>query len=190
MNIKTTVINNKKKILTAGLAILVTAAAVFGTMTIVKASTSSSMKKIAQTKVPSTAAFKDIDSEHGSYELEYYDKTNNESYDVTINKKTKKVTSVERDYSGTKKTGAAASNKGLITEKKAESIVLKSLSGATVTDMELESSSTAPYYEGSATLGTTEYEFEIDAASGKITKWDKDSVDHDGEDHDDGGHDD
>jgi uncharacterized membrane protein YkoI len=99
-------------------------------------------------------------------------------------------TILKSDYHyGTRSNEAATSVSGLISEKKAESIVLKKLPGATITEIELDNDHSGQYYEGTATLGNHEYEFEIDASSGTVTKWNRCSSDHDGNGHDGDDHD-
>lgn len=267
MNIKNAVINNKKKIMITALVAVAAAVIAVASASAVNATTVKSLKKIASAYVPSTATFQEMDRERGRYELDYYDKTYNEDYTVTISKKTKKVTRVERDcencdgsatvklskaeaeaavkkefsgikkissvlekdsglyeyrveFSGSKFHGTAyvdpsngkiissdyryskrtkdaeTAGTDLISESEAESIVLKKIPGATITDIELDTHRGVKYYEGEATLSNNEYEFMINASTGEIAKWTTDTNDTDNDedyndnDHDDNDHDD
>lgn len=78
--------------------------------------------------------------------------------------------------------GGKGSGKAVISEDKAKSIVLAKIPGANFVYLNLENDDGIRIYEGKATLGQHEYEFEINAESGVIIEWDKDMIEKD--DHD------
>lgn len=61
-----------------------------------------------------------------------------------------------------------------ISEEKAKQIVRAKIPGATITQWELDRDDGREVYEGEAVHGRIEYEFTIDARTGKILEWDKD----------------
>lgn len=59
-------------------------------------------------------------------------------------------------------------------EEKAKQIVRAKIPGATITQWELDRDDGREVYEGEAVDGRIEYEFTLDARTGKILEWDKD----------------
>lgn len=102
----------------------------------------------------------------------------------------------ESDNSGSDGTATGndsnSSSSDRISVAKAKSIVLAKIPGATIKNISLEKEDGIYVYEGEATLGNYEYDFEINASSGVISGWDKDRIDtHDNDnDNDDNDEDD
>jgi len=71
---------------------------------------------------------------------------------------------------------------GVISEKEAKEIVWKKIPGAEIVELYLERDDGRQEYEGTAYLDGYEYEFEINAASGVITNWDKEVIEYDDDD--------
>lgn len=96
----------------------------------------------------------------------------------------------ESDNSGSEGTATGNdsnnSSSDRISVAKAKSIVLAKIPGATIKNINLEKEDGIYVYEGEATLGNYEYNFEINASSGVISGWDKDKIDtHDNDKDDD-----
>ena len=98
-------------------------------------------------------------------------------YDYEINANTGKILKSESEYdddyvSPTEASGAAVS------EDEARSIFAAQVEGASASDVrvKLERDDGRMIYECKLILGSTEYEGEIDAATGKILDWDVDSI--------------
>ena len=80
------------------------------------------------------------------------------------------------------KTGEATT---IISEEEAINIVLGQVPGATITKIELDWDDGIQQYEIEAVLGDTEYDFEINAATGIILSWDEEYMDSDSDYDDD-----
>lgn len=96
----------------------------------------------------------------------------------------------ESDNSGSEGTATGNdsnnSSSDRISVAKAKSIVLAKIPGATIKNINLEKEDGIYIYEGEATLGNYEYDFEINASSGVISGWDKAKIDtHDNDNDDD-----
>ena len=66
----------------------------------------------------------------------------------------------------------------------ARTLVLKKVPGATITKIELDYDDGRKIYEGEAYKDGYEYEFEINASTGKFIKWEQDwDDDHHDDDH-------
>lgn len=91
----------------------------------------------------------------------------------------------DRDIASTGQTDSLPEN-DIISEAKVKEIVLAKVPGAKIVYINLDREDGVTAYEGKATQGEFEYEFEINAASGVIIEWDKDRIDRD----DDGEYDD
>lgn len=74
---------------------------------------------------------------------------------------------------------ASSADNGLISRDKASSIALEKAGGGTVRYIKLERDDGRQVYEGEVVNGQYEYEFEIDARTGKVREWDKDRMDND-----------
>ena len=71
----------------------------------------------------------------------------------------------------------SSSGSGQISRRKARSIVLSKVPGATIIELQLERDDGIYVYEGEARKGNYEYSFEINASSGVIISWEKDYED-------------
>lgn len=68
-------------------------------------------------------------------------------------------------------TASSSSSSSAITKEQAKSLVLKKIPGATIVELSVDYDDGRKVYEGEAYLNTSEYEFEIDAATGNFIKW-------------------
>lgn len=89
-----------------------------------------------------------------------------------------KDTAQTTEPSSTTETTVAATDqqKDLITEKKAKDIALKKVAGAKeadFTEFKLDKDDGRQEYEGKLVHDGKEYEFEIDAVSGDVLKWEE-----------------
>ena len=75
--------------------------------------------------------------------------------------------------------GNSSSSQGRISYEKAQNIVLAKIPGADIRELQLERDDGIYVYEGEAILGDYEYEFEINASSGVIIKWERDRLEWD-----------
>ena len=127
-------------------------------------------KEIDQSRV-----YLDYDDGILSYDVEFY--VGNEEYDYEIDAETGKILSkdyeIERDFwnSKNKKTSAKVS------EAEAKKTALKQVNGATENDIriKLDWDDGQLIYEGDIFHNEMEYEFEINADTGKIISWESES---------------
>lgn len=129
----------------------------------------------------------EYDSDDGKsvYEVEFYTKDFKE-YDYEIDAKTGEVISFDEDAEdydkGGKNSSTAngnASSGELITVDRAKEIAVKKVPGASVTDIkkfDFDAENGRIIYEGTLVYDKTEYEFDIDAKTGEIIKWEQESV--------------
>lgn len=121
-------------------------------------------------KVPGATITKielDYDDGRKIYEGEAY--KDGYEYEFEINASTGKFIKWEQDWDD----DHHGSTSGLISAEKAEQAVLNKLPGATIRSMELDEDDGYYCYEGEAYKNGVEYEFVIDAYSGKILEWDQ-----------------
>lgn len=126
-------------------------------------------------KVPGATIVKieqDYDDGRKIYEGEAY--KGNTEYDFEIDAATGKFIKWEQDWNDDHHDDDHHNNtSGLISAEKAEQAVLNKLPGATIRSMELDEDDGYYCYEGEAYKNGVEYEFVIDAYSGKILEWDQ-----------------
>lgn len=77
---------------------------------------------------------------------------------------------------------SSSSKDNLISESEAKDVVTTKIPGAEFVEFYLERDDGIYQYEGTAHLDGYEYEFEINAASGIITSWDKERIEYDDRD--------
>lgn len=126
-------------------------------------------------KVPGATITKieqDYDDGRKIYEGEAY--KDGYEYEFEINASTGKFIKWEQDWDDDHHDDDHhGSTSGLISAEKAEQAVLNKLPGATIRSMELDEDDGYYCYEGEAYKNGVEYEFVIDAYSGKILEWDQ-----------------
>lgn len=126
-------------------------------------------------KVPGATIVKieqDYDDGRKIYEGEAY--KGSTEYDFEIDAATGKFIKWEQDWNDDHHDDDHHNNtSGLISAEKAEQAVLNKLPGATIRSMELDEDDGYYCYEGEAYKNGVEYEFVIDAYSGKILEWDQ-----------------
>lgn len=103
------------------------------------------------------------------YSVEFH--SGNKEYDYEISKQTGTILKFDHDIERSSNT--ASGNSNLISQEEAGKIALKKVSGATTQHMyiELERDDGMYIYEGEIVYDNKEYEFEIDATTGNIIKW-------------------
>ena len=119
------------------------------------------------------------------YEVEFYSSGNKE-YDYEIDAETGEIISYDFDAEDfklpDKETSATHNEQGKtegITENEAKEIATKKVPGATdanIREFKKERDDGREKYEGKIIYDNMEYEFEIDAADGKIIQWEKESL--------------
>ena len=126
-------------------------------------------------KVPGATITKielDYDDGRKIYEGEAY--KDGYEYEFEINASTGKFIKWEQDWDDDyHDDDHHGSTSGLISAEKAKQAVLNKLPGATIRSMELDEDDGYYCYEGEAYKNGVEYEFVIDAYSGKILEWDQ-----------------
>ena len=142
---------------------------------------------IAKKKAKGTVTEVELDSDDGRkhYDIEIKDGTY--EYDFEIDAITGKILEFEKDRdddakkvnkqaTATKTNKVASTKKAMLTKDQAIAIAMKQATG-TVTDFELDEDDGRKVYEIEIENGTYEYEFEIDAFTGKVLKFEKDRED-------------
>ena len=126
-------------------------------------------------KVPGATIVKieqDYDDGRKIYEGEAY--KGSTEYDFEIDAATGKFIKWEQDWNDDHHDDDHHNNtSGLISAEKVEQAVLNKLPGATIRSMELDEDDGYYCYEGEAYKNGVEYEFVIDAYSGKILEWEQ-----------------
>ena len=120
-----------------------------------------------------------LDRDDGRWEYEGEVITDTHEYDFEINAQTGAVLKWEQEPRKAQTTKAqtttkAAAQQQTISSDKARSIVLAKIPGAAIVELEKDRDDGRVIYEGEAHLNGREYEFEIDAYTGTILKWETD----------------
>lgn len=109
------------------------------------------------------------------YEVEV--KSDGIEYDLDIDAKTGKVLSTKKDDHGDDGDDKShASTENLLTVEEAVAIAMKQAKG-TVTEVDLDDDDGQLHYEIEIEDGTYEYDFEIDAVTGEVLKFEKERDD-------------
>lgn len=123
----------------------------------------------------------DYDDGRQVYELEFY--TNDfREFDYEIDTENGNIISYDFEAEYWQKPAQAAGSQGssVITEDRAREIAASqaglNVSDVTFRKMKQDLDDGRLCYEGEFIHGTTEYEFEIDASTGRITDWDRESI--------------
>lgn len=130
----------------------------------------------------------ELDYEDGRqvYEVEFYTSDYAHEYDYEIDASTGAVISYDHDtehrgsHHGSANQGGTVQN-GTITAEKAKEIALAKVPGATagnIREFETDYDDGRMEYEGEIIYDGMEYEFEIDASTGSILKWESEPVGH------------
>ena len=115
----------------------------------------------------------DWDNGRAEYEVEFY--ANGKEYDYDIDAVTGDIRSYDYDAEYYAPASSTASS-GSISESQAKQIVQERAgsTGGTFREFKLDWDDGRSMYEGEYRVGWTEYEFEIDAATGTVLEWDAD----------------
>ena len=124
--------------------------------------------------------FAKTDREHGKmvYEVEFLTDDYKE-YDYEINAEDGTIISYDYDAEGYVNNNGNTSANVAISAEQAKQIALNKVSGATTSNIyefKLDRDDGRYKYEGKIIYGTFEYEFEIDANTGNIIEWDRESI--------------
>lgn len=141
---------------------------------------------IAKKKANGTVTKVELDSDDGRqhYDIEFKDGTY--EYDFEIDAVTGKILEFEKDRDDDDKkvnkqattSKVAGTKQAMLTKEQAIAIAMKQAKG-TVTDFELDDDDDRQVYEIEIEDGTYEYDFEIDAFTGEVLKFEKDDRDDD-----------
>lgn len=135
-------------------------------------------EQIALKKVPGATVKKiKLEKDDGRWQYEGELITDTAEYDFEIDAATGAIVKWEQENKTPKTTAAQA--KETISAEKARSIVLAKAPGAEIVELELDRDDGRMTYEGEAYKDGMEYEFELDAYTGAILKWDEEADDWD-----------
>ena len=116
------------------------------------------------------------------YEVEFYNTSNYTEYDYEIDASSGDILSYDREAeyyqrpsTGTGSSGNSGGSAAISTEQ-AKQIALARVPGATDIWIHLDRDDGRLEYEGSIYYGSWEYEFTIDATTGAIREWERDSI--------------
>lgn len=133
---------------------------------------------LAETDVTFVNAKLDTDDGRQKYEIEFY--SGNTEYDYDIDPSTGEILSYDSDVENYSASSGVQSenNNTYIGEEKAKSIALAKVPGATESNIRLGlgSEDGKAVYEGTIFFDDMKYEFEIDAVTGTIVKWNAESI--------------
>lgn len=118
-----------------------------------------------------------LDREDGRmvYEVEFY--SGNKEYDYEIDAATGSIVGYDYDienYTIPSSDNAGTSSGNYISREKAQQLAQAKAPNATLVKLEFDFDDGRAVYEGELREGRTEYEFEIDAATGNFIKWEQD----------------
>ena len=124
----------------------------------------------------------DWDDGRRVYEVEFYNTSNYTEYDYEIDAASGDILSYDHDAeyyqrpsTGTGSSGSSGGSAAISTEQ-AKQIALARVPGATDIRIHLDRDDGRLEYEGSIYYGSWEYEFTIDATTGAIREWERDSI--------------
>ena len=124
----------------------------------------------------------DWDDGRRVYEVEFYNTSNYTEYDYEIDASSGDILSYDHDAeyyqrpsTGTGSSGNSGGSAAISTEQ-AKQIALARVPGATDIRIHLDRDDGRLEYEGSIYYGSWEYEFTIDATTGAIREWERDSI--------------
>ena len=116
------------------------------------------------------------------YEVEFYNTSNYTEYDYEIDASSGDILSYDHDAeyyqrpsTGIGSSGSSGGSAAISTEQ-AKQIALARVPGATDIRIHLDRDDGRLEYEGSIYYGSWEYEFTIDATTGAIREWERDSI--------------
>ena len=109
------------------------------------------------------------------YDVEFYADGKEYDYEISIDDGSIVKSDFEIDDDSNRQ-GKAKSSKTKITEKKAKEIALAKVPGARQIHIKKDTEDGRIVYEGEVIYKNVEYEFEIDADTGKILNWEKDNA--------------
>ena len=121
----------------------------------------------------------DWDDGRRVYEVEFYNTSNYTEYDYEIDASSGDILSYdhEAEYYQRPSTGTGSSGgSAAISTEQAKQIALARVPGATDIRIHLDRDDGRLEYEGSIYYGSWEYEFTIDATTGAIREWERDSI--------------
>ena len=121
----------------------------------------------------------DWDDGRRVYEVEFYNTSNYTEYDYEIDASSGDILSYDHDaeYYQRPSTGTGSSGgSAAISTEQAKQIALARVPGATDIWIHLDRDDGRLEYEGSIYYGSWEYEFTIDATTGAIREWERDSI--------------
>ena len=134
---------------------------------------------LSSSQVSFVRAHLDWDDGRRVYEVEFYNTSNYTEYDYEIDASSGDILSYDHDaeYYQRPSTGTGSSGgSAAISTEQAKQIALARVPGATDIRIHLDRDDGRLEYEGSIYYGSWEYEFTIDATTGAIREWERDSI--------------
>ena len=135
--------------------------------------------RLSSSQVSFVRAHLDWEDGRRVYEVEFYNTSNYTEYDYEIDASSGDILSYDHDaeYYQRPSTGTGSSGgSAAISTEQAKQIALARVPGATDIRIHLDRDDGRLEYEGSIYYGSWEYEFTIDATTGAIREWERDSI--------------
>lgn len=128
---------------------------------------------VDESKITSKRVKKDYEDGKEVYDVEFYAGGKEYDYEISVADGSilKADFEIEDDFADA---GTGQGSNGEISEEKAKEIALAKVPGAVNIEIERDIEDGKPVYEGEIHYNHMEYEFEIDAATGKILRWEED----------------
>ncbi len=134
-------------------------------------------KEIVLQKAPGATIYKiELERDDGRISYEGEARKGNVEYEFDIDAYTGTILSWEVEQKGA---STAAQGSAVIGLEKAKAIVLNKLPGGKIVEIELDYDDGRKIYEGEAQKDNMEYDFEIDAGTGTVLKWEEERIDWD-----------
>lgn len=130
---------------------------------------------VDESKVTAKRIQRDYEDGKEVYEVEFYADGKEYDYDISVTDGSilKADFEIEDDFADAG-AGKNQGSEGEISEEEAKKIALAKVPGAKKIQIKRDIEDGKPVYEGEIYYNNVEYEFEIDAATGKILSWEED----------------
>lgn len=128
---------------------------------------------IDESKLTSKRIKKDYEDGKEVYDVEFY--ADGKEYDYEISVADGSIVKSDIDNEDDSDAGGNQGNEGEISKEEAKKIALDKVPGAEKIQIKRDIENGKPVYEGEIHYNNVEYDFEIDAVTGKILDWEEDA---------------
>ncbi len=128
---------------------------------------------IDESKLTSKRIKKDYEDGKEVYDVEFY--ADGKEYDYEISVADGSIVKSDSDNKDDSDDGGNQGNEGEISKEEAKKIALAKVPGAEKIQIKRDIENGKPVYEGEIHYNNVEYDFEIDAVTGKILDWEEDA---------------